>query len=70
MKKKETSSLILELVRAVEGKSIFRERNSNFFLDIPAFRPLVRVGLRSKVVLRSKGYAWAPILGSLDNSRR
>ena len=47
---------------------IYRERKSNFSLDFPAFGPSVLVGPRSKVVLRSKGYAWAPILRSFDNS--
>ena len=44
-------------------KSNFRERSYNFSLDFPAFEPSVRVGPRSKVVLRSKGYAWALVLG-------
>ena len=47
---------------------IYRERKSNFSLDFPAFGPSVLVGPRSKVVLRSKGYAWALILRSFDNS--
>ena len=47
-----------------------RERSSNFFLDFPAFGPSDRVGLRSKDVLHSEGYAWAPVLGSVDNFKR
>ena len=39
-----------------------RERKCDFSLDFPASR--------SKVVLRGKGYAWAPILWSSDNSKK
>ena len=49
---------------------VFRERKSNFSLDFPVFGPSVLVGLSSKVVLRCKGYAWAPVLWSFDNSGR
>ena len=35
----------------------FLERESSFSLDFPTFRPSVRVGPISKVVLRDKGYA-------------
>ena len=52
------------------GVSNSRERSFNFSLDFPAFGPSDRIGLRSKVVLRGKGYAWAPVLGSFDNSKR
>ena len=45
------------------GKSNFRERKCNFSLDFPSSGPSVRVGPRSKVVIRGKGYAWAPVLG-------
>ena len=55
--------------RAVKGDSNSRERSSNLSLDFPAFRPSVRVGSRSKVVLRGKSYAWALILWSFDNSK-
>ena len=48
----------------------FLERKSNFSLDFLSFGPSVLVGPRSKVVLRGKGYAWAPILGSFHNSDR
>ena len=48
------------------GKSIFRERSSNFSLDFPVFGLLILVGPRSKVVLRGKGYPWALVLGSFD----
>ena len=49
---------------------VFRERKCNFSLDFSAFGPSVCVGPRSKVVLRDKGYAWALVLGSFDNSKR
>ena len=49
---------------------VFRERKCNLSLDFPAFRPSCRAGPRNKVVLRSKGYAWALISGSFDNSKR
>ena len=42
----------------------------DFSLDFLAFRPSVLDEAKSKVVLRSKGYAWAPILWSSDNSKR
>ena len=47
-----------------------RERESTFSLD---FRPIgssVFDGSRSKVILRGKGYAWALIWWSSDNSKR
>ena len=50
-------------------KSNSRERKSNFSLDFPAFGPSIRVGPRSKVVLRCKGYAWAPVLWSFEKLR-
>ena len=53
-----------------EEKSDYRERVSNFSLDFPAIGLSVFVGPRSKVVLRGKGYAWAPVLWSLENSER
>ena len=53
-----------------EEKSDSRERVSNFSLDFLAFGLSVLVGPRSKVVLLGKGYAWAPVLGSFDNSGR
>ena len=52
------------------GESNSRERKSNFSLDFPMFGPSVLVGPRNKVVLRCKGYVWAPILRSLDNFER
>ena len=52
------------------GVSNSREKSSNFSLDFPAFGPSDCVGPRIKVVLRSKGYAWTPVLGSFDNSKR
>ena len=52
------------------GEVGFRERKCDFSLHFSAFRPSVLFGVRSKVVLRGKGYAWAPILWSSDNSKR
>ena len=49
---------------------IFKERECDFSLDFPEFGPSVRFGLRTKVVLRGKGYAWIPIWWSSDNSKR
>ena len=79
-RKRAFFSILLE--RAVRGgggggggggrgrKSNSRERKSNFSIDFPTFGPSIRVGPRSKVVLCGKGYAWAPVLGSFDNSER
>ena len=53
-----------------EEKSNSRERVSNLSLDFPAFGSSVLIELRNKVVLRGKGYVWAPVLGSFDNSGR
>ena len=69
-KRKENTSLILPDPTVEEEKSYSRERVSNFSLDFPAFGQLVLVGPRSKVVLHGKGYMWAPVLGSFDNSGR
>ena len=52
------------------GEWIFRERKCNFSLDFPAFGPSVRIEPRSKVALRGKGYTWASVLWSFDNSKR
>ena len=49
-----------------EKERVFIERKSNFSLDFPVFGLSVLVELRSKVVLRCKGYAWAPVLWSFD----
>ena len=71
MKRKRRHSSLILLDPAVEGKkSDFRERESNFSLDFPAFGPLVLVGARSKDALHNKGYTWTPILWSFDNSGR
>ena len=51
------------------GKSNSRERKSNFSLDFPVSESSDLFGSRSKVVLRGKGYAWAPIFGSFDKLR-
>ena len=52
------------------GFSFFRERESSFSLDLRPFEPWVLVGVGGKVVLRRKGYAWAPILWNSDNFKR
>ena len=49
---------------------VFRERKSNFSLDFLEFGPSDFIGTRSKVLLRCKGYAWAPISGSFDKLRK
>ena len=48
----------------------FRERRCAFSLGFRPFRPSVLDGARSKVAIRGKGYAWAPIWWSFDNSKR
>ena len=47
----------------------FRERVCNFSLKSQAIRPSDFFGPRSKAVLRSEGFAWAPILRSFDKLR-
>ena len=49
---------------------IFREREGSFSLDLWPFGPLVLDRARSKAALRDKGYAWAPIWWSFENSKR
>ena len=44
----------------------FRERTSDFSLEIRAIRPAKFVGTRGEVVLLSEGFAWVPDLRSLD----
>ena len=39
---------------------------SNFFLRSRAIGPSDFFGPRSKAVLRSKGFAWVPVLGSFN----
>ena len=53
-----------------EWKSNSRERKSNFSLDFPVFGPSDFIRPRNKVVLHGKGYAWAPVLLSFNNSER
>ena len=55
---------------AVAGFLIFRERESTFSLNFRLIGTSVLDEARSKVVIRSKGYAWAPIWWSSDNSKR
>ena len=45
---------------------VFKDRVCNFSLGFPAFGPSDFFGPRSKVVLRSKGFAWIPVSGSFD----
>ena len=52
-----------------DKERVFRERKSNFPLNFPVFGPSVLVGPRSKVVLRGKGYVWAPVLWSFHKLR-
>ena len=48
---------------------VFRERGSDFSLRSRAIGSSDFFGPRRKVVLRSEGFAWAPILGSLNKPR-
>ena len=48
---------------------VFRERACNFSLGFPAFGLSDFFGPRSKVVLRSEGFAWASVSGSFDKLR-
>ena len=52
------------------GNKISRERVCAFSLDFRPFGPSVLDGARSKVDLRGKGYAWASIWWSSENSKR
>ena len=70
MKRKRDTCSDFGVGRVVRGVSNSRERNSNFSLDFPAFESSNRVELRSKIVLRGKGYMWAQVFGSFDNSKR
>ena len=51
-------------------EEIFRERGSNFCLNFPTIGPSVFDEARSKVAPHGKGYAWAPVLWSFNNSGR
>ena len=44
----------------------FRERESGFSLRFRAIQPSNFFGARSKVVLRSEGFAWIPVWRSFD----
>ena len=46
-----------------------RERKRTFSLGFRSIGPSDFFGPRSKVVLRSEGYAWAPVSGSFDKLR-
>ena len=70
MKRKREHFSHIWLVHAVEEKkSDSREREFNFSLEFSAIGPSVSDETRSKVALRGKGYAWAPVLGSFDKLR-
>ena len=47
----------------------FREREITFSLGFRSIGPSDFFGPRSKVVLRSEGYAWAPVSGSFNKLR-
>ena len=47
---------------AVAEMEEFRERRSDFSLEIRAIRPSVVSGTRRKAVLRGAAYAWVPNL--------
>ena len=67
MKREKNNSFHFgEGIRQWRRKWIFKERVSNFFLDFPAFGPSDPDGLRDKVALRCKGYAWTLVLRSFD----
>ena len=68
-KKKKTSLLHLAWYVQWRGETNSRERKSNLSLDFSAIGPSVSNEARSKVALRGKGYAWAPVLGSFDKIR-
>ena len=48
---------------------IFRERISNFSLDLRAIRPSEFFGARRKVALRGEAFAWASVLSTFDKLR-
>ena len=51
------------------GFVIFRQRISNFSLGFQSIGPSDFFGPRSKMVLLSKDYAWAPVSGVFDKLR-
>ena len=44
---------------------VFREKVSDFSLDLLQIRPSAVSGTRRKTALRGEGFAWVPDLGSL-----
>ena len=44
---------------------VFREKVSDFSLDLQQIRPSAVFGTRRKTALRGEGFAWVPDLGSL-----
>ena len=48
---------------------LVRERERDFFLNLRTIRPSEFVGTRSKVILRSEGFAWVHDLRSFDKLR-
>ena len=59
-----------EKEREKEKNTDFRERVSNFSLDLSTIGSSVSGEARSKVAPHSKGYAWAPVLGSFDKLQK
>ena len=53
-----------------EGDFKFYREKLQLISRFPGFWAVDRFGPRSKVVLHGKGYVWAPVLGSFDNSKR
>ena len=53
----------------LKNGGFFIERVCNFSLGFPAFRPSDFFEPRSKVVIRSEGYTWAPVSGSFNKFR-
>ena len=61
-----------KIEREKEGErkeGIFRKRVSNLSLNFPAIGPSNSGKTRSKVALRCKGYAWAPVLCEFQQLR-
>ena len=68
-KKKKTSLLHLAWYVQWRGETNSGDRKFNLSLDFSAIGPSVSDEAKSKVALRGKGYAWAPVLGSFDKIR-
>ena len=59
--KKETRHAEREMELQSLGFDILSERDCDFSLRFQEIRPSEFFGPRSKVVLRSEGYVWAPV---------